>query len=96
MYSEPNRQRGACLVRLTDNPWYNLAASIVIDGILAADFSFLNSEYGEFLRESIGLQSSAEYLVSVAEKHGRLYQQREDNKGSNSNIVRIRKGWGII
>ena len=77
---------GACLVNLTKNPWYNLAASIVIDGILAADFRFLNSELGEFLRDSIGLTSSPEYFIKIARSRGMLYEQRP---------IRKRKGGGV-
>ena len=80
MYEYP---RGTCYVNLTPNPWYNLAASIVIDAVLAADISFF--ENGDALLELMAVKYSGTDLINAAERSGCLYaQQAKSCKRNNS------------
>ena len=82
MYEYP---RGTCYVNLTPNPWYNLAASIVIDAVLAADISFFEKGYGDALLELMAIRYSGTDLINAAERSGRLYaQQAKSCKRNNS------------
>ena len=82
MYEHP---RGKCYVNLTPDPWYNLAASIVIDAVLAADISFFKRGYGDALLELMTIKYSGAELISAARREGRLYaQQIKSCKNVNS------------
>ena len=77
MYEHP---RGTCYVNLTPDPWYNLAASIVIDAVLAADISFFNKGYGDALLELMAIKYSGIDLINAAERRGRLYAQQTTSR----------------
>ena len=69
------RSSGKCYNNLTPDPWYNLAASIVIDAILAADYRFFSTKFGASLMSNMGCKFDAEAIIDEARREGRLYVQ---------------------
>ena len=85
MYEYP---RGTCYVNLTPNPWYNLAASIVIDAVLAADTSFFEKGYGDALLELMAIKYSGAELIDAAGRRGRLYAQQVKSRERTNSTTR--------
>ena len=55
---------------ISKDPYINLAAGIVASAILAADYSFFNEKWGEFLMDACGFHFDGEKIIDYAIREG--------------------------